>query len=136
MGSLYIVQYLQTETKVSKTLRMSDNPGLQRSRQPILCRSTTSPVVNVVGELCTTDVVGVHGLDVCVLGLSKLKARSPSVPDNVLNLLGDRIVVKRWQERESLKEPAGTRRMCVTTAVTGRQAGVCKQQGRKGREAK
>lgn len=64
------------------------------------------PVVNVVGEVCTTDVVSVHGLDVCVCGLSKLKARSPPVPDNVLDLLGDRIVVKGWQERKGLKEPA------------------------------
>lgn len=68
------------------------------------------PVVNVVGEVCTTDVVGVHGLNVCVCGLSKLKARSPAVPDNVLDLLGDRIVVKGWQERKGLKKSANERR--------------------------
>ena len=73
------------------------------------CAATGLPVVNVVGVHCTTDVVGVYGLDVSVCGLSKLKARSPAVLDDVLNLLGDRVVVKGGQERESLKEPAGER---------------------------
>lgn len=73
------------------------------------CAATSLPVVNVVGVHSTTDVVGVCGLDVCVCGLSKLKARSPAVLDDVLNLLGDRVVVKGGQERESLEEPASER---------------------------
>lgn len=51
-------------------------------------------------------MVSVHGLDVGELGLGEFQAGGPVVLDNVLNLLGDRVVVQGWQEGEGLKEPA------------------------------
>jgi hypothetical protein len=44
-------------------------------------------------------------VDVGVLGGRELKAGSPSVADNVINLLGDLRVRERGEERESLEEP-------------------------------
>jgi len=51
-------------------------------------------------------VVGVHSLDVGKLGLRELQTGSPVVLDDVLNLLGDRVVVQRWQEGQGLEHPA------------------------------
>ena len=64
------------------------------------------PVVHVVAECCTPDVVGVHSLDVGELGLRELQTGGPVVLDNVLDLLGDRFVVQRWQEGQGLEHPA------------------------------
>lgn len=52
-------------------------------------------------------MVGVHCLDVGELRLRELQTRSPSVPDDVLDLRGDRVVVKGWQVGEGLEEPEG-----------------------------
>ena len=122
MGNLYIVQYLQGERKVSEK-SLGKHGTLSFVRDYCCC----SPVVNVVGKLCTTDVVGVHSLDVCVSRLGKLKARSPPVPDNVLDLLGDRVVVKGWQERKGLKEPASVRRKLMQQPGQERKATVRKR---------
>ena len=46
----------------------------------------------------------VLGSSVCILWLSELKAWGPSVSDDVSHLLGDVIISKGWEERESLEE--------------------------------
>lgn len=51
-------------------------------------------------------MVGVRGLDVGKLGLRELQTGGPVVVDDVLNLLGDRLVVQRWQEGQGLEHPA------------------------------
>ena len=51
-------------------------------------------------------MVGVHSLDIGELGLRELQTGGPVVLDNVLNLLGDRLVVQRWQEGQGLEHPA------------------------------
>jgi len=51
-------------------------------------------------------VVGVHSLDVGELGLRELQTGGPVVLNDVLDLLGDRLVVQRWQEGQGLEHPA------------------------------
>jgi len=51
-------------------------------------------------------VVGVHSLDIGELGLRELQTWGPVVLDDVLDLLGDRLVVQRWQEGQGLEHPA------------------------------
>ena len=130
MGNLYIVQYLQEEKEGEQEARKRKDP-----KSGTCCCCTSSPVVNVVGEVCTTDVVGVYGLDVCVIRLSKLKARSPSIPDNVLDLLGDRVIVKGWQERKGLKEPANQHQKLNGQSEQGRKVAV-RELAETGRKAK
>ena len=80
-------------------------------------------------------MVGVYGLDVCVIRLSKLKARSPPIPDNVLDLLRNRVIVKGWQERKGLKEPANQHRRLNEQSEQGRKVAV-REPTETGRKAK
>ena len=51
-------------------------------------------------------MVSVHSLDIGELGLRELQTGGPVVLDDVLDLLGDRLVVQRWQEGQGLEHPA------------------------------
>jgi hypothetical protein len=61
--------------------------------------------VIVVVHLGVTHALARLGSGVSVLGGRELKARSPPIADNVVDLLGDLIIGERGEERESLEEP-------------------------------